>query len=161
MRPKAVLLGFMSIIYCGSVSAQTVEERLAACVKLEVDKYQPVSSYSNEFKCSVGNKKPGGGTPSKGPYTETVSYNGFVILTATAQETFKISEGGNTPPIISPRHDRATLTLWCAAEDKWYGKSGKYNVRVFGQRQRVATDTEFRRALTLCSRQVEGIWSRR
>lgn len=143
-----------------SVSAQTAEQNLEQCMIAEIAKYQTVSQYSKEFKCSVGNKQPGSSTPSKGPYAEALTFPGHLILTARADRTFQISDGGHTAPFISPRKDKVSITVWCKAEDKWYGKSGKYNVRLSGDIQRLATGIEQRRALMLCTQSVSGGWTK-
>lgn len=136
-----------------AANAQTPEQDLQRCIIQEVNRYQPVSPYSQEFQCSVGNKKPFKSTPGK-TLSGSVRYSGYIILSADAVETFKISDGGHTSPFILPNNSAATLAYWCKAEDKDYGKSGKYNVRVFGQRQRVATELERRRALTKCTQAI-------
>lgn len=139
--------------------ASTPEEQLHQCMLVEIEKYQPVSRYSQEFRCSVGNKQPFESTPSRGPYPVSISLPGYVFLTATARETFKISDGGYTPPYITPRRDQVTSTLWCRAENKVYGKSGKFYFVIEGERQRVATPVEKRKALQHCTKEINGLWN--
>lgn len=157
---RHIVAGLVTLSLSSAAAAQTAEQNLEQCMLAEIAKYQPISQYSNEFKCSVGNKRPGGSTPSKGPYAEALSYPGYLILNARADRTFQISDGGHTAPFISPRRDRVSLTLWCKAEDKWYGKTGKYNVRLSGDIQRLATGVEQRRALTFCTQSVSGGWTK-
>lgn len=137
------------------VCAQTPEENLRQCFIRALDKYQPISDYSQEFQCDVDNKTdPFNSPPSKGPYPVTIREAGFVFLDATAVQTRKVSDGGHTEPYISPRRDEVSSTLWCRAEDRMYGAGGHYQVKIYGRRQRVATAIEQRRALQECSKQV-------
>ena len=156
---KVVLSGaaLAAALLSTSISAQTVDQDLAQCMLREIEKYQPIDEYRYEPpRCRVGNKKPFKGTPSSGPTPITLKYKGYIFLTASIANTFKISDGGHTPPYITPRRDAVTTAIWCKAEDKLYGAGGEYRIQIFGTRQRVATDTERRRALTECSKQMQG-----
>ena len=137
-------------------AAQTPEADLQRCLIAEIAQYQPTSSYSFELKCDVGNKKPLGSPPHKGPYLDGVSYPGYTILDATSAVTFKISGGGNTPPTISPSKDRVDVALWCEAEDKDFGAGGHYHVLISGTKQRIPTGVERRRVLQHCSDGLQG-----
>ena len=139
--------------------AQTPEQDLRACMLAEIEKYQPKSSYEQEFKCSVGNKQPFQGVPSAGPTAISIRKAGHIFLSASAYETFKISDGGFTEPFISPKRDEVSSTIWCRAEDKLYGKTGKFNFIIYGELQRLATKIETRKALQLCSKSVNGLWN--
>lgn len=155
---RGLFLGFVVVAAAQSAYAQTTEQRLAACMIKELAAYQPVSAYSEHEKCEVRNKRPLRSTPSKGPYEFSAAYPGHIIISAQAVETFKISDGGHTAPYITPRKDKVSVAIWCKAESKDFGKSGKYHVRLFGEKQRLATRVEQRRALQKCSVATEGLW---
>jgi hypothetical protein len=44
-------------------------------------------------------------SPSSGPTPVSIRKIGYVLLSASAYETFKISNGGYTTPFISPKRD--------------------------------------------------------
>lgn len=155
---RAIALAATALSGASSL-AQTPEQELRACMLAEIEKYQPKSTYAQEFKCSVGNKQPLKGVPSSGPTVVSIRKAGYVFLSASAYETFKISDGGYTEPYISPKRDEVSSTIWCRAEDKLYGKSGKFNFVIHGEQQRVATKLEARKALQLCTKSVNGLWT--
>jgi hypothetical protein len=156
---KRRLYAIYMLLFSVCAHAQTPEQNLRKCMLTEIEKFQPINKYAEEFNCSVGNKKPFKSTPSSGPNPVQISRAGYIFLTAAARETFKISDGGYTEPYISPTRESVSSTIWCRAEDKLYGKSGKFSFVIEGEQQRVATSLEQRKALQTCTTQVEGLWS--
>ena len=132
--------------------AQTPEDELQKCVAAEIEKLQPKSTYqTQQFSCSVGNKRPLSSPPSSGPNPIVFQIPDHIFLTAEGHETYKISEGGFLPLYISPRRDNVTSAIWCKAEDKDFGKSGKYGFYIDGEKQRIATRLELKRVLQHCT----------
>lgn len=140
--------------------AQTPEEELQQCVLKEIESYQPISEYVSEFfACKVGNKKSAtGAPPHKDPYPISLKYEGFVFLDAQITVWLKVGDGGHTPPYITPHRNEVTSSMWCKAEDRLFGDSGHYKIRISGKKQRVATRIEYRKSLQKCSQQVKGLW---
>lgn len=156
---KHQLVNCLLTLLMTNVCAQTPEQLLQACIMAEIEKYQPKNDYSQQFDCSVSNKQPFRSPPSDGPRAVSIKRDGYIFLDAAAHEAYKISDGGYTEPFITPRRDEVSSTIWCKAEDKDYGKSGKFGFIISGHQQRVATKVEQRRALQLCTKQVNGLWN--